>query len=106
MSDCSSNWSDIFNPACWLQDPLGIQPSLSINEATCTSGTLEQQAACQAGVLAAQQQANSSPAYACAQSYYQIPCMLGLTDANGNISNLAWVGLALVGGFFALKEFK
>jgi hypothetical protein len=103
-TDCSTYASDIFNPACWIQDPLGIQPSLSVNEATCTSGTSQQQADCLNGVIAAQNQASSNPSYACAQSSFQIPCMLGLMDANGNVTNLTWVFLAIVGGIWFIGK--
>lgn len=105
-ADCSTYTADIFNPVCWFQDPLGIQPSLGINQATCTSGTAEQQAACQAGVTAAQNEANANSAYACATGSYQLLCSLGITDSNGSPSSNFWVLIAVGGvvGFLLLKD--
>jgi hypothetical protein len=101
----------VFDPNCWAESPLvalGIEPSkdsLAVNAATCTSGTLQEQEACQAGVVSAQQTANANPAYACAMGNYSMLCNLGLTDANGNpTGNLLFWGIGILGGLMILRE--
>lgn len=101
LGDCSNWWTDVLNPSCWLTDPMGIKPSLAVVQASCTSGTTQQQADCKAGVKQAQDVANADPDYACAMSDWQLACMTGLTDPNGNPNAIPpWlyvVGAVVVG---------
>lgn len=110
---CESAFS-VFDPSCWAESPLvalGIEPSkdsLGVNAATCTSGTLQEQEACNAGVVAAQQEANANPAYACAVGGYTVLCNLGITDPNGNPTSSAWIWIigGILGGILVLKGIK
>lgn len=85
-------WSLIaaLNPACLFASygaPVAVTSLTNINEATCTSGTAEEQATCQAAVLAAQQQAMADPAYCCGTSSWPSLCALGLTNDNCGVSS-------------------
>ena len=92
-SDCTSAFWDVVNPACWFSDPLGIAPSLALNPPTCTSGTPDQQAACQGSAAAIQQQATTNLDYTA-----------GVIPNISSVPAWAWfagaavLGLALLGG--------
>lgn len=114
MGDLCESAFSVFDPSCWLESPLvalGIEPSkdsLGVNPASCTSGTLQEQEACSGGVVAAQQQANADPAYACAMGSATALCNLGVTDANGNLTSSSWIWAVIMlgAGILVLKGIK
>lgn len=105
---CTSLFWDIVNPLCWITDPSGTLPDIQINEATCTSGTLDQQTACRNGVIAAQQEASANPDYNAVLTGNELGYATGLTDSNGNITTgtLLTGALLVLGGIVILKALK
>lgn len=97
--DCSDWWTDVLNPSCWFTDPMGIKPSLAVVQASCTSGTSEQMAACRAGVAQAQKVADEDPEYSCAMSDYQLLCSMGLANPDGTPKGSSMLLLLAVGAF-------